>query len=220
MWVVLRTLEQGLEEEPGLGEHLTLTWGGINGWDGGSRVCRGCPSTLQNQQASFSQKGIYHEATFYAGCFSLSLPVSSQHFPSQGSSVCSFNPLLNWAPPGRTVSSRRPAAPQHCPVSFPIFSMLTVLWRPRGEVPSFPFQSPTVPSKNSDLRLWASTAFLWSKLLSKQDVFHTKKLTRIQSDWREEEWDDHSFLQFLGEFSTRQGIGLLVQLLWTLNSAH
>ena len=142
---------------------------------------------------------------------------SPQHFPSQGSSVCSFNPLLNWAPPGRIVSTRRPAAPPHCPVSFPIFSMLTVLWPPRGEVPSFPFQSPTVPSKNSDLRLWAFIAFLWSKLLSKQDVFHTRKLTRIQSDWREEEWDDHSFLQFLGEFSTRQGIGLLVQLLWTLN---
>lgn len=77
------------------------------------------PHFVQNQQTSFSWKGIYHEATFYAGNFLLCLSQSPskmpqaaslpsapgglfsvslllpQHFPSQGLSVCSFNPLLN-----------------------------------------------------------------------------------------------------------------------------
>lgn len=139
MWVVLRTLEWGLEEEPGLGGSLTFIWGRINDRDRGSRVCRGCPSTLCAEPAGqFQLKGNLSWGHILCRAFvALSLPVAfknapsslpalspwrtfsvtlllPQHFPSQGSSVCSFNPLLKWASPGRTVCSppcRSPTLP-------------------------------------------------------------------------------------------------------------
>lgn len=110
----------GLEEEPVCGRtsDVYLRW---NKWSRqGAGCAEGMPSTFCAEPANQLQlKGIYHEATFYAGNFLLcspsrlqnapsSLPALSpwrtfslwpsllpQHFPSQGSSVCSFNSLLN-----------------------------------------------------------------------------------------------------------------------------
>lgn len=124
---------------------------------------------------------------------------------------------------------------RHCPPAPPlpweaqaasrqIFSMLTLpcpasSW---GGTQVFPFiLFPTFPCKDSNLRLQAFIAFFWSKLLSKQDVFHTRKFKRIQSDPQEEEWSDHNFFTNLagGKNWTLRSASLNTELNTLVNSA-